>query len=101
MDFMEYLRQVPVKAIWASVGLLGGIARMLNDVLIGREKFSWGRLTMKAVVSCFFGYMGGETAALLNQPEFAFMTAGLIGYLGSEGFDFVVYIFKKRNGIKE
>lgn len=94
--FIQLSEIAKSKIFWASIGIFGGIARMLNDILNKKEEFSWSRIFMKAIVSGFFGYMGGESAQFVSQPQLGFMAAGLVGYLGSEGFDYIVQIVRNR-----
>lgn len=99
-DLLNHMNKVPVKLVWAFVGAFGGVARYFTDVMRGERSFSYLFVTMKVVSSLFFGYMGGESAHVLGHPDLAYMSAGLIGYLGSEGFDFIVTLFKKKVGVK-
>jgi hypothetical protein len=98
MEHFNALAPVVVgKIVLMMVGVFGGVARFLSDVLDGKKQFAWGGLTMKVVSSAFFGYMGGEVAGIVfSNPDATYLIAGILGFLGPEGMDFVISKFLKK-----
>ncbi len=82
---------------WAIIAILGGVARYLDSFLKGQTVPSWGRVIAHAFVSGFSGYMVAQ-AALLIKPEWAFIAAGVAGYLGTQALDMTADLIKRRVG---
>lgn len=82
---------------WAAIAVLGGVARYLDSFLKGGAPPTWTRLVAHAFVSGFSGYMVAQ-AALLIKPEWAFIAAGVAGYLGTQALDLTADLIKKRVG---
>lgn len=82
---------------WAAIAVLGGIARYLDSFLKGQTVPTWGRMVAHAFVSGFSGYMAAQ-AMLLVKPEWAFIVAGVAGYLGTQALDIMADLIKKRAG---
>ena len=98
---MEHINELTAilatKILATTIGVFGGVARFLSDVLDKKRDFSWGRLVMMMVSSGFFGYMGGELAfVMFGNPDHSSVIAGIMGFLGPQGMDYVISrIFKK------
>lgn len=80
---------------WAVIAVLGGIANYLDGFLKGKQTPAWSRITAHAFVSGFSGYMVAQVI-LLVRPEWAFVSAGVAGYLGTQALDLFADILKKR-----
>jgi len=87
-------------AVWAIIAILGGVARYLDGFLKGQQTPTWSRIIAHAFVSGFSGYMAAQMA-LLIKPEWAFIIAGMAGYLGTQALDIVADIIKRRVGSHE
>jgi len=84
-------------AAWAVIAVLGGVARYLDSFLKGQTVPTWSRMIAHAFVSGFSGYMVAQ-ATLLIKPEWAFIAAGIAGYLGTQALDMTADLLKKRVG---
>lgn len=82
---------------WAVIAVLGGVARYLDSFLKGQTVPSWSRMTAHSVVSAFSGYMAAH-AMWLIKPEWAFIVAGVAGYLGTQALDIMADLIRKRFG---
>lgn len=82
---------------WAVIAVLGGVARYLDSFLKGQTVPTWSRMVAHAFVSGFSGYMAAQ-AMLLVKPEWAFIVAGVAGYLGTQALDIIADLIKKRVG---
>lgn len=85
---------------WAVIAVLGGVARYLDSFLKGQQTPTWSRMAAHAFVSGFSGYMVAQ-AALLIKPEWAFISAGIAGYLGTQALDMTADLIKKRVGAED
>lgn len=83
---------------WAVIAILGGIARYLDSFLKGGHPPTWTRLMAHAFVSGFSGYMVAQVS-LQIKPEWAFIAAGVAGYLGTQALDMVAELMRKRAGV--
>lgn len=95
--FNELSALLATKILATSIGIFGGLARFLSDVLDKKRDFSWGRLVMMMISSGFFGYMGGELALIMfSDGSHSSVVAGVLGFLGPQGMDYVIgRVFKK------
>lgn len=80
---------------WAAIAILGGIASYLDSFLKGKQTPTAGRMLAHAFVSGFSGYMVAQVVIFV-RPEWAFVSAGIAGYLGTQALDFVAEILKRR-----
>lgn len=85
---------------WAIIAVLGGVARYLDTFLKGGHPPTWSRMIAHAFVSGFSGYMVAQ-ATLFIKPEWAFIAAGVAGYLGTQALDMVADFMRKRAGVDE
>ena len=83
--------------VWILLAMMGGVARYLDTYLKSGNPPQWGRAVTHALVSGFSGYMVAQVA-LRVHPEWALVAAGVGGYLGTQGLDFVTEVIKKRLG---
>lgn len=82
---------------WVGIAMTGGIARYLDTYLRTATPPKFGMLLAHALVSGFSGYMVAQVA-LRVQPDWALVAAGVGGYLGTQGLDWLSEILKRRLG---
>lgn len=80
---------------WISLAVVGGVARYLDTYLKGGTAPKWGMILANGFVSGFAGYMA-SAIALKVQPDWAFVAAGIGGYLGTQGLDWISTVVKTR-----
>ncbi len=80
---------------WVILAMIGGVARYLDGHIRGTVSFKWGLAATHALVSGFSGYMVAQVALKL-QPDWALIAAGVGGYLGTQGLDFISAVLKQR-----
>jgi len=89
--FSEFALIAAAKVIAAMIGVFGGIARYLSEVLDNKKDFEWPELAMVLISSGFFGYMGGEIGSyLFATPNASYIAAGMIGFLGPRGLEHIL-----------
>jgi hypothetical protein len=84
-----------LEVLWVGFAMVGGIAHHLDAYLRGGDFPSFKRLIANAVVSGFSGYMMA-LVALRVAPDWAYISAGIGGYLGTQGIDWVASILRGR-----
>jgi len=87
-------------AVWAIIAVLGGLASYLDSFLKGKQTPTLGKMIAHAFVSGFSGYMVAQIV-LLIKPEWAFVAAGVAGYLGTQALDLAADMLKRRVGAKD
>lgn len=75
------------KFVYAAIAAFGGVAKHLSEYLRG-STFRLRQLFANIVTSGFSGYIFAEIAFNLN-PEWTHIAAGVGGYMGAQGLDFV------------
>lgn len=80
---------------WVLLAMIGGVARYLDTYLKSGNAPKVGLLITHALVSGFSGYMVAQVM-LKVQPDWALIAAGIGGYLGTQGMDFLTRVMKKR-----
>lgn len=81
--------------LWVGFAMVGGIAHHLDAYLRGGDFPSFRMFIANAVVSGFSGYMMA-LVALRVAPDWAYISAGIGGYLGTQGIDFVASVMRGR-----
>lgn len=82
---------------WIIIAMMGGVARYLDSYLKSGAPPKWGMALGHAIVSGFSGYMVAQVA-MKFEPDWALIAAGIGGYLGTQGLDFLADLLKKRMG---
>lgn len=80
---------------WVLLAMVGGLARYLDGYIRQGQGFKVGLAITHAMVSGFSGYMVAQVA-LKVQPDWALIAAGVGGYLGTQGLDFISRVVQKR-----
>jgi hypothetical protein len=83
---------------WIILAMMGGIARYLDSYLKEGKAPKLGMLLAHGMVSGFSGYMVAQVALAVGRDDWALIAAGIGGYLGTQGLDFVADQAKKRLG---
>ena len=81
--------------LWVAIAMAGGIARYLDTYLRTGVFPTVGMIVANAVVSGFSGYMFAQIVTKV-APEWAVVAAGVGGYLGTQGIDWVATVIKGR-----
>lgn len=84
-------------AAWIALAVIGGVARYLDEYIRTGKTFSGPALLANGFVSGFSGYMCAEIAMRTN-PDWALISAGVGGYLGTQALEYVREIVFKRLG---
>lgn len=86
---------------WVVLAMIGGISRYLDGYLKSGTAPKVGLLITHAMVSGFSGYMVAQVM-LKFHPDWALIAAGIGGYLGTQGLDFLARVMKKKiSGVDE
>ena len=83
---------------WSLVAAVGGMAKYLHLWLAGPDgtAFSWGRLVATVLAAAFFGFIAGSCAVLMGHEHWAFVAAGLGGFLGDRTIDMMFLLIRKK-----
>lgn len=87
--------QLLTELLWLVLAATGGIAKYIDSYLKTGVVPRVGLLVGHAVVSGFSGYMVAQVA-LRTAPDWALVAAGVGGYLGTQGLDWLSTVLKKR-----
>lgn len=90
---IKYLAEL----MWVLIAMIGGIARSLDGYIHSGVFPKVGMLVAHGVVSGFSGYMVAQVM-LLVAPAWVLVGAGVGGYLGTQGLDWIASILKTRFG---
>ena len=79
-----------------AVGLAGGIARYLDDVLHHGRRFALVAMAAALVTAAFFGWLCGEVAVAMGRTSWTYAAAGLGGFMGTQTLDLALSVFRNR-----
>ena len=96
---MTTVIQDTAQLMWVLLAMIGGIARYLDKYIRTGQVPKLGMLAAHTVVSGFSGYMVAQTI-IKFQPDWALVAAGVGGYLGTQGLDWLASIFAEKFGGK-
>lgn len=94
-DTSVSLFKVGSELIWVLVAMLGGIARYLDSYIRTGDRPRLGLLIAHALVSGFSGYMVAQ-AVLQFSVNWAMVAAGVGGYLGTQGLDWLATVLRDK-----
>jgi hypothetical protein len=72
--------------ILAVLAAIGGVVHYLDVYLKGGPVPTWALVMTHAAVSGFCGYMTAQVVVLID-PKWAFISAGIGGYMGTRALD--------------
>lgn len=84
---------------WVIIAMIGGVARYLDQYVRTGVAPRLGLLFTHTVVSGFSGYMVAQTVLLIS-PDWTLVAAGVGGYLGTQGLDWISTLFTEKFGGK-
>ncbi len=89
--------RLTAELMWLVLAMAGGVARYLDAYLRTGVLPKMGMLAAHALVSGFSGYIVAQVV-LRMSPDWALVSAGVGGYLGTQGLDWVASIMRERFG---
>lgn len=83
--------------MWVVLAMVGGVAKYLDIYIRTGVIPKLGFLFAHTLVSGFSGYMVAQVVTRMS-PEWALVAAGVGGYLGTQGLDWVSAVLKNKFG---
>jgi hypothetical protein len=96
-DIMAGILKLGAELLWIVLAVIGGIARYLDSYLKGGHPPKLGLLIAHAAVAGFSGFMVAQTV-LHFSPDWALVAAGVGGYMGTQGLDWITSLMRVRFG---
>lgn len=96
---MNSFFQNTAEIMWVFLAMCGGVARYLDRYIRTGKAPQLSMLASHTVVSGFSGFMVAQ-AVIKFQPDWALVAAGVGGYLGTQGLDWIASIFQDKFGGK-
>jgi hypothetical protein len=91
------MKNFPIELIWATVAVMGGVARYLNSYVNGHH-FRLSILVASAVVAGFSGMMFALFAESMKLPSpMPHIFAGMGGFFGEQTLKFIMENITKTN----
>jgi hypothetical protein len=86
-----------IHLLYVTTAMFGGVANYLQLYLKG-HKFEALKLMASAMVSGFSGYMFAQ-AMLLISPRWAFVAAGVGGFMGDKTMDYLFNFLARKDDV--
>lgn len=81
--------------IWIIIAIFGGLARYLDTYIKNKEEFSFGHALANIFICGFTGFITAEVMMLV-YPQWALVSAGIGGYLGTEIMNYLLEVWKNK-----
>lgn len=94
---MNHIFDSTAELIWTILAMVGGTARALDKYVRTGVAPGLSLLFANALVSGFSGYMVAQVV-IKFQPDWALVGAGVGGYLGTQGLDWLASIMATKFG---
>ena len=94
---MDSLNDWIINVLVALAALVGGIARLINELLTGDRKYTILTAAGHIFVSGWSGFVAAQIISVFD-PSLAFAVAGVSGWMGSKSLELLQGYLTKRFG---